>query len=415
MDTSFNISSISDVCLLTSTPKTSRSRPRARAPFKSPGKARAPAPRKNPICGLCDICGKEYVRRKSLDEHLRMHFLQDSSSQYPNEEKLVLETPTIAQSCLQKMVLSESVGLYGAEHNSFIQCLLNNHDQHWANTAFAVSQHFIRSLVKGKFLLPSALLPTVLKVCDKLLTDRDFRENEMMKNLRNVGGDDENWSEPMLHCFVCEFIHKFGEEIIVFICFFVVGTKVRKQPVIPLQLDIEDRQVIFNVAGSVMRGFVNMGERYKKNRDWISIVRAIKTRVAEGDGRTGVARAPESDRAWTNTLNRKSLIFIGAPAMDFFVSLTHLLYNVECSEAGNFHVMNVIKSVYEDSVTVLLWDEVIGTSLDTRLSTKFLQGVVKSFSQTYAKGVANKKLNTHLKKAFVAINLRHSIAPRQTG
>lgn len=188
----------------------------------------------------------------------------------------------------------------------------------------------------------------------------------------------------------------------------------KKQPAIIIEFNIEDRQVIFYVAGSSMKGFDRMGKRYNTNKGWIAILHAINTRVREGDGKTGVTRAHQVDRAWTETLNRKSLIFVGAPAMDFFVSLTYLLYNVESNQNGNFQIQNVIKQVYEDSVTLLLWDEVIGTSLPPNLSTKLLEGVVKSFTQTYAKGVAKKKLNNHLKKAFAAINLRHSIAPRQS-
>ena len=89
------------------------------------------------------------------------------------------------------------------------------------------------------------------------------------------------------------------------------------------------------------------------------------------------------------------------------------MYNVDSDADGCFKNEDIMKDVFEDPILLFLWDEVMGSSLDTNVSLRLMRGVVKSFTNTYARGVAAQKLNNHLKKAFVSMSLRHAVAPRQ--
>lgn len=302
-----------------------------------------------------------------------------------------------------------SIGKLGEEHNAFVKDILTSLHSNplWLQFSSLISKKFIESITCGKFLLPSTFIPVICKVSDKILSDKDGIRKELLILLQQLNVEN---STEMLECFVCQFVLEFGELMVKFICNSVVGEKPKRTKEIK-QFDIEDRQCIFYIGGSVMRGFIRMAYRHKTNKDWCAILETIRTRIEEGDG---VQRAAEGDRAWTEERNRKSLFFMGALAMDFFVSLTQILYNIESDESGNFKDETVINAVYEDSVTIILWDELVGTSLSSSLSVRFLKGVVKSFTQTYGRGVGYKKLNSHLKKAYAAITLRHSVAPRQS-
>ncbi|KAK3931226.1 Zinc finger protein 510 [Frankliniella fusca] len=389
--------------LLTSTPPKNKT-------FKTPaalkvGRRRIAA--KGPICGICHICGKEYVRKRSFDDHMRLHVLVDVNSRYPNKEKIIEEAGNISQITLRQMMSMKGVGKWGGEHNMLLQRLTTDLKLcvPWQDFYKTVTEKYAESLCTGKYLLPSSLLPIICKISDKILGDRDMRDRLLQLLLNSV-----DFSSQMLECFVCEFVLCFGEQIISFLCKSVVGEKPSK-PKENVVFDIEDRQVIYYVAGSVMRRMLRYGIKHSKNEDWNAIKNTIETRIDENG--QGVEKASEADRAWTGEINRKSLFFIGSAAMDFFVSLTQVLYNIESDKDGNFKTETVVENVYEDGVTLLLWDELVGSSLHPDLSIRFLKGVTKSFTQTYAKGAALKKLNGHLKKAFVAISLRHSIAPRQ--
>ncbi|KAK3929143.1 Transcriptional regulator CRZ1 [Frankliniella fusca] len=405
-----NISDLPDVsfqsCISTSTPNKSqrkRPAPRTAGTFKVPAAKKA---RKGPICGVCDICGKDYVRKKSYLDHMRMHVLTDVNSHYPNQEKIMNEIPAISRATLLSMNEVKSVGVWGGQFNAFVQEMLTLPDNSmWLSYTKDVANRIIPALVTGKFMLPATLLPTVIKCCESYLSSLSERKI----NLDFLQKINVVYSQDMLETFHCDYVHIFGEEVIRFICKSVIGEKPRKEVTIPIVFDIEDRQVIFYVAGATMRGFLRSGKRYSKNAEWCAIVNCIESRIREGNG---VPLCCQADRAWTDELNRKSLFFIGAPGMEFFVALTAVLYNIESDESGKFKDDVVLKDVFADSVCILLWDELIGNSLTEVVALRFLKGVVKSYTDTYGRGVAYKKLNTHLKKSFAAISLRHGLAPR---
>lgn len=81
-ETEENISDIScSSSILPSTPKSGRNaRKRVAAlatstpVFKLPKKPKA-RKGKGPIVGVCDKCGKDYVRKKSYEDHMRLHAL----------------------------------------------------------------------------------------------------------------------------------------------------------------------------------------------------------------------------------------------------------------------------------------------------------------------------------------------------
>lgn len=334
-------------------------------------------------------------------------FVSDANSRYPNAQLLHSQMLEISRRVVMKMSQVQSVGSIGKQHNAFVQHLLNTQSlaPEWNEFCSLVGGKFIDSLITGKFLMPSVLLPIVYKVADAMLVDLQFRQKcfELLEKI-----DPMNNSENMIQCFICSFVHDVGAEIIIFICESVIGEKPKKEKQLK-QFTIEDRQSIFYVAGCAFHHYVKKRKRWK-NKEWTAISEAVESRVREGNG---VPLCAQSDRSWTEDKNRVNLFFIGAPAMEFMVQLAQCIYNVDSDIDGCFKDDDIIKDVFEDNVALLLWDELIGDALDNNLSIRLMKGVVKSFNSTYARGVVLQKLNEHLKKAFHSMSLRHSVAPRQ--
>ena len=76
---------------------------------------------------------------------------------------------------------------------------------------------------------------------------------------------------------------------------------------------MEDKQVIFYVAGSIMRGYLKIARRAKKSVVWKSIASALQTNV--------LVEKPVGemlpDCEWTLDVDREGLLYINVNSQHF--------------------------------------------------------------------------------------------------
>lgn len=209
--------------------------------------------------------------------------------------------------------------------------------------------------------------------------------------------------------FMCNFVFRFCDEFLITMSRLI--REAGRQEEVNVQIDANERKAIHNIAGSVVKGFCRYGRRYPGNSKWRSILTAITSKMIENPE---IAPASQSDRSWTQIQNRKALTFVGADALEFFVSLAKVLHCMEFKHQRALPHDEIMEAVFSGECK-FIWDAMIGSSLTEELSISLLKGVSRSFTHTYGRGICLKKMNTAAKsKPFTSITLRHSVAPKKS-
>lgn len=294
-------------------------------------------------------------------------------------------------------------GSTGKDYKELVQILMDKNDcVKWKEFHESVCGYFATAVSEKTFILPSSLWNSLFIALEKLLSNVSMRRSleELILDSTLV------CDSKIIQLFICDFVLISAEVILTFIRETVV-TSSRQQLLISLDKDF--RQTIHYVGGAIMHAFMQRGRMYRKNKEWQQILNVIATRISEECPE--VEPASEEDKGWTEDVNRGGLLLIGANCMNMYLAITAVLIKIVQPD-GKLLLEKVFNSIY-DSPLPTIWDNLVGEGLlDERLSINFMNGVVKSYSQTMGRGLLAMKLNEIHEKPFASVNLRHLVAPK---
>ncbi|KAK3914529.1 Zinc finger and BTB domain-containing protein 2, partial [Frankliniella fusca] len=348
-------------------------------PFKVPALPGAPTSKKRKVGNvkkascrskqfICTYCLKPYVAETTMRKHMWVHTMLVAASRFPDEKEIMLKANEISMKALTEVSNCPSYG---------------NRGQVFRELMGAVS-------CSDNFIIFSTLILQELSLDERMeniLSDNNFFERCFCTlNLSNF--DVDNQSQ-----FFLEFCIALVSELFQFISSTfrttVVRRAVRPMPV----LDHEDKQVIYYIGGSIMKGYLRMAFRYKSNSKWKEIYGVLKSQVLS-DSAIG-----DIDAEWTRQLDRGRLL------------LTNIVYQNERMD-GSVDYDLIIKIV-SNSQTSQLWDSVILDSLSHDKSKGFMNDVVCAFCKACGRGIARRRLNALRDKPVISMPTRHAVASRK--
>ncbi|KAE8737570.1 hypothetical protein FOCC_FOCC016967 [Frankliniella occidentalis] len=140
------------------------------------------------------------------------------------------------------------------------------------------------------------------------------------------------FERDVLSQFILEFLLNFNVNVIKFITKTFRNNLPRRQQQPPggKEPDKEDRQVIYYIAGSIMRGYLKIAKRSNKIQTWQSVASVLRTKVLidkpDGDF--------DPDSEWTKEVDRGGLLYINSQCQSFFVKLTKVIFACEKSDGS---------------------------------------------------------------------------------
>lgn len=331
----------------------------------------------------------------------------DSSSKYPDYNKLVTGSQKIADMSLSKMEHCVSCGSSGANFKKIVsEVSARKNIFNWADFHKLIGVHFATSLQTKKFLLPSALWSTIFSSMQKLASSVESQRAQLEKILSKITSES---NKDLLQLFIGEFILCFGESLLTFIKDCVMETAPPTARRCIISFDQEDRQTIHYIGGFILSKFRKAARKCPKIQDWKKITEVIDTRMDEAG--QDVTPCADIDKQWTFQRNRDGLIIIGAKCFNFFLSVAAMLCNIV--EPDGILILEKVLTTLYTSRPALIWDDMVPHHiLEENLSIKFLTGAVKSFAQTFGRGLRKLTINDIFKTPCVSMALRHSVAPR---
>jgi len=172
------------------------------------------------------------------------------------------------------------------------------------------------------------------------------------------------------------------------------------------ELDLEERQVIFYIGGSIMRGYLRIAKRFSASRKWQNIASVLKSKV--------LCDKPEGDieAQWTADVDRGGLLYITTPTQEFFKQVATIVYSSEQKD-GSINYEEVITKVTNTDMCVT-WDNIISDSLDEKVSLNLMNDVITCFCKTCGRGIAKRRLNKlRQKNPLISMATRVSVARRK--
>ncbi|KAK3929640.1 Protein krueppel, partial [Frankliniella fusca] len=364
-------------------------------PFKVPALPGAPTSKKRKVGNekkascrskqfICTYCLKPYVAEATMRKHMRVHTMQVAASRFPDEKEIMLKANEISMKALTEVSNCPSYGKRGQVFRELmgeVSCSDN-----FIVFSTLILQELVGSINTKKFLLPSALLKSLDERMENILSDNNFFERCFCTlNLSNFDVDTQSQ-------FFLEFCKALVSELFQFISSTfrtaVVSRAVRPMPV----LDHEDKQVIYYIGGSIMKGYLRMAFRYKSNSKWKEIYGVLKSQVLS-DSAIG-----DIDAEWTRQLDRGRLLYITIPTQTFFISLTNIVYQNERMDGS------------VDYDLIIKIDSVILDSLSHDKSVGFTNDVVCAFCKACGRGIARRRLNALRDKPVISMPTRHAVA-----
>ncbi|KAK3932319.1 Zinc finger and BTB domain-containing protein 6 [Frankliniella fusca] len=347
---------------------------------------------------ICTYCLRSYVAEVTMRKHMRTHMMQAAASRFPDKAQIMQNANAMSMTSLTEVSNCPSYGQRGQLFRELlgeISCS-NNFD------AFStpILEKMVGSIDTKKCLMPSALLKSLDGEMENILCDNDLFYRCMSFLKLSDYFDIDVQSQ-----FFLEFCLALVSEIFKFISSTfrnnAVSRVVRSMPA----LDIEDKQVIYYIEGSIMRGYLRIAFRYKANSKWKEISSVLKNQV--------LCEQPSGDidAEWTKQLDRGRLLYITVPCQRFFISLTQIVYQNE-SNNGSIDYDLIIKLV-SNCDTSILWDNVIGDSLSEEMSVGLMNDVVSAFCKACGRGIARRRLNALREKPIISMPTRHAVASRK--
>ncbi|KAK3915657.1 Sulfur carrier protein FdhD, partial [Frankliniella fusca] len=352
---------------------------------------------------ICTYCLKAYVCSRSFRNHLRAHTMQEASARFPDPQKVLENSSEIGNTSLTHVSNSPSEGESGNKFKEVIGHIAGiSSSTEWANFCNMMCEEILKGIENKKILLPSALATSLVGQVERIISDIDLC-NSFVDALHIC----DIFSSQVLDQFILEFSLNFASEVLKFISkTFREDLPRRPQQAAPEELDMEDRQVIYYIAGSIMRGYLKIARRSQKSVTWQNVVSVIKNKVLV-DKPTGDL----VDSEWTSDVDRGGLLYVSVDCQKFFVNLTKVVFQFEKNN-GSIDYMDVISAVTNSSISVL-WDNIVSDSLPETVSINLMNDVVMCYCRTCGRGFAKRRLNSLRSKPMVSMPTRHLVASRK--
>ncbi|KAK3919721.1 PR domain zinc finger protein 14, partial [Frankliniella fusca] len=347
---------------------------------------------------ICTYCLKKYVCSRSFKAHMRNHSVQAAASQFPDREKILENVSHICSASLTEVANSPSFGPSGAVFKQLIGHVVGLPVEEMTEFSTLICSELISPVCNQKTMLPSPLMTTLFDKMEEIVSDDSLCE----KYLSVLHLD---YFEPHVQSqFLMEFLLNFTLEIFKFISstYRSTFTCSRQRN---FQLDQEDKQVVFYIAGSIMRGYLKMARRHKENQKWKKIESVLRCKV--------LCEKPigEIDAEWTAELDRGGLLYIQQSVQEFFKKVCLVVFACEKRD-GSIDYEEVISKVSNCDISVD-WDNIIKDSLDEEVSISLMNDVITCFCRTCGRGVAKRRLNFLRQKPVISMATRVSVARRK--
>ncbi|KAK3908297.1 Escargot/snail protein-like protein [Frankliniella fusca] len=382
-DLSFNIQTISDTS----------------NPFKKP----APPVKKTQSSKVqkkkkfvCTYCLRAYVSETTMKTHMRIHTVQVAAARFPDSQEILAHAEDIGQKALIKVANSPSYGCAGQLFKELVGHVVAS--SNFNDFSVTLLKEMVTVIETKKCMMPSALLKALSDEMENILCNEELY-NYCLDLLEVSAFDNDAQSQ-----FMVEFMLNFLTEVFTFIS--ASFRKHYERPLKPMpDLDVEDRQVIYYIAGSIMRGYLRIAYRHKNNSKWQSVCSVLQSHVLSAEPLGDI------DAAWTRDVDRGSLLYINMACQKFFLSLTKVVYENEKSD-GSIDFNQIIGIVSKTDISVQ-WDNVIKDALSQELSVGLMTDVVQCFCKACGRGIARRRLNAIREKPVISMPTRHTVASRK--
>ncbi|KAK3922594.1 Zinc finger protein 177 [Frankliniella fusca] len=353
---------------------------------------------------ICTYCLKGYICGKSFKTHVRTHLIEVAASRFPNTADILAHSEEIGVKALTKVSNGLFMGESAAEFRELVGYVVSiTSTQDFSNFSHEICNSMVISIQKVKFLLPSALVNSLMDDQETILSDPDSCDTFL--KIINVG---EQFSADVCAQFFLKFMLFFTTELLLHMSErfkashpFNVVSKLVGEP------DKEDRQVIYYIAGSIMRGYLKIAKRFPNSNTWREVTSVLTSKIfidkPEGDIST--------DAEWTNDVDRGALLYINSKCQDLFVKITKVIFSHE-NHDGSIKYEAVVKKIL-NSELACDWDNIIGNSLSETVSLNLLSDIVQFFCKTCGRGIAKRRLNFIRRKPVASLTTRHLAASRR--
>ncbi|KAK3927005.1 Zinc finger protein ZAT4 [Frankliniella fusca] len=353
---------------------------------------------------ICTYCLKKYVCSKSFKMHMRAHYIQSAAARVPNADQILENTEEFSDKAMLVVANSPSYGDSGAKFRQLVGHIASiSASEEWKDFCHGFCSELVDSIRDKNCILPSSLATTLIDRLNSTLTNVKF--NDLIKILK-LG---DLFDGDVLAQFFLEFGLNLMTEVFRYLCstFRKCFTRNRQAGEPQVNISKEDRQVVYYIGGSIMRGFLKISKRSGKSATWKKVAEVLKANILIDKPSGDI----ESDSEWTKSVDRGSLLYISPQCQEFFIKLTQLVFSKE-KRNGSIDYESVISTVSKSDLSVE-WDSIISDSLDETVSFNLLNEVVLCFCRTCGRGFAKRRLNATRKKFLVSMPTRHLVASRK--
>ncbi|XP_026280510.1 uncharacterized protein LOC113207950 [Frankliniella occidentalis] len=347
---------------------------------------------------ICTYCLKKYICSRSFKTHMRNHVVQAAASRFPDREEILGNVSDICSAALTEVANSPSFGPSGAVFKQLIGHVVGLPAEDLHKFSTLICTELICDVCKQKTMLPSPLMISLFDKMEEIVSDDSLCEEYL-----SVLGLDSFEIDAQSQ-FLMEFMLNFTLEIFKFI-----SSTYRSKFTCSRQrnfvLDQDDKQVVYYIAGSIMRGYLKMARRHKENLKWQKIESVLRCKV--------LCEKPvgEIDAEWTAELDRGGLLYIQQSVQEFFKKVCLVVFACEKRD-GSIDYDDVIAKVSNCDISVD-WDNIIKDSLSEEVSISLMNDVITCFSRTCGRGVAKRRLNFLRQKPVISMATRVSVARRK--
>lgn len=256
----------------------------------------------------------------------------------------------------------------------------------------------LSSIADKKTLLPSALMVKLFEEMEDVISN-DEKCFEFLHILSL-----SEFSEDCQSQFLLEFFLNLTSGIFKYISKSYQSHAHQKPTDVP-ELDLEERQVLYYIGGSIMRGYLKMAKRHKNNSKWQEICSVLKSAVLRDK--------PEGDieAQWTADVDRGGLLYITTSMQEFLKKVAVVIYMCEKRD-GSIDYESVLTKVSNSDIPVF-WDNIVSDMLSEEVSLNLMNDVIMCLSKTCGRGVAKRRLNAIRQKPLISMATRVSVASRK--
>ncbi|KAJ1531350.1 hypothetical protein ONE63_000034 [Megalurothrips usitatus] len=280
-DTSLDLNSsvnetISPSKLVTSTPFKAPVAPRSRA-----RKAGSKKTFVNPVCATCSICGQDYRCLRSYKKHMRKHAIQDAASQFPDVQQILDHCAKEAFAVIERFSSLPAFAESGEKYKELLQGLQPDTVgalPEWNAFLNTVHEEVTKSIGDSKILLPSAMVDILIGNVEQLLCDLQQR-SQLLKLLQACVQCDGSAA----HCFVADYALALVKHVIKFFSDSLKNSSTSTSVGKDIEFDIEDKEAIHYISGSVVRAFYRKSQLFPRNAGWSRISVVIVQKLLESE------------------------------------------------------------------------------------------------------------------------------------